>query len=338
LTRARGGVLFAGLASLLLLIGCDSRKTVVVYSPHAKPILLQFERAFEAVHPDVDVVWLYIGSQACLERIRAERHNPQASIWWGGDSTGMETAAAEGLLQPYEPTYATPTLPRHPENLWTSCFYLPIVIGYHPDRIAAADLPKRFADLGDARFKGRIVLRDPAPSGTMRTFIAGILSRSIVETGGEEAGFDLLGRIHANVHHYDPSPEMLFETLEHGPPSLSVWLLTDFVFQRREKGYHFLAAGLDEPVPVVLDCIALVKGPSGATPEARAFYEFVNTLESMEIFAREHARIPVRADFDQSKLLDDIRAVPVKPMEVDRALVKQKTPVWMRRFEEEVKR
>ena len=87
-------------ASALALAGCDSRKTVVVYSAHAKPILLEFERAFEAIHPDIDVVWMYMGSQACLERIRSERHNPQASVWWGGDATGMDTAAAEGLLQP----------------------------------------------------------------------------------------------------------------------------------------------------------------------------------------------------------------------------------------------
>jgi iron(III) transport system substrate-binding protein len=330
----------ACVASALALLGCDSRKTVVVYSAHAKPILLEFERAFEAVHPDVDVVWMYMGSQACLERIRAERHNPQASVWWGGDATGMDTAASEGLLQPYEPTYATASLPRHPAWLWTGCFLLPIVIGYHPDRISKAELPKRFADLGDPRFKGRIVLRDPAPSGTMRTFIAGLLARSVAETGSDEAGFALLATIHRNVHHYEGSPEILFESLEHGPAALTVWLLTDLVFQRRAFGdrYHFLPAGLDEPVPVTLDCIALVRGPAGATPEARAFYEFVNTLEAMEIFARTHARIPVRADFDRAKLIEEIRAVPVTPLEVDRGLVLEKTPEWMRRFEEQVKR
>ena len=131
---------------------------------------------------------------------------------------------------------------------------------------------------------------------------------------------------------------MLFETLEHGPPSLTVWILTDLVFQRREKGYHFLAAGLDEPVPVVLDCIALVKGPAGATPEARAFYEFVNTLESMEIFADEHARIPVRADFDRSKLSRrDPRGVR-QAHGSEPGARHERTPGWMRRFEEEVTR
>ena len=216
----------------------------------------------------------------------------------------------------------SPSLPRHPQNLWTGCFLLPIVLGYHPDRISKADLPRTFAELGDPRFKGRVVLRDPAPSGTMRTFIGSMLARSIAETGSEAAGWELLRRIHANVFHYEASPEILFESLERGPAAITVWILTDLVFQHLQHGYHFLAAGLDEPVPVLVDGIALVKGPSGSTPEARQFY----------------ARIPVREDFDRKKLIEGIRAVPFVPMKIDPALLLERTPGWMQQYEEQIRR
>jgi iron(III) transport system substrate-binding protein len=335
LREAAGAAL---VAAALACAGCDAGKTVVVYSAHAKPILLQYEKAFEAAHPDVDVAWIYLGSQGLLERVRGERHNPQASVWWGTDSTTLDAAAALGFLQPYEPTYATPSLPRDPDDLWTGCFLLPIGLGYHPDRISKAELPRRFADLGEPRFRNRIVLRDPAPSGTMRTFIACMLARSIAETGSEAAGWDLLRRISANVLNYEASPEILFEALERGPAAITVWIITDLVFQRREQGYHFLAAGLDEPVPVLVDGIALVKGPSGSTPEARAFYEFVNTLEALEDLARKHCRIPVREDFDRSRLVEEIRAIPVEPMKVDRKLLLERTPGWIREYEEKIRR
>jgi iron(III) transport system substrate-binding protein len=331
---------------LALLAGCsggDGKKKVVVYSAHGRDILDQFEQAFEKDHPDVDVQTVYMGAEALLDRIRAERQNPQAAVWWGSHSTAMDVAAAEGLLLSYKPSYPVdggdPGAPlmRHPDHLWTGCFLLPIVLGYQPARLPAADLPKRFADLADPRFKGKIVMRDPAASGTLRTFIGAVLARSVEETGSDERGFAFLKAFDANVHHYEGSPELLFEALEHGPPSLTVWNLTDFVFQKREKGYTFLAAGLDEPVPVVIDAIALVKGPRGESPEARAFYEFVNTLDALAILAKTHARIPVRPDFPPEKLLEEIRAVKVVPMALDRTALAARIPGWMQRFERDIR-
>jgi hypothetical protein len=171
----------------------------------------------------------------------------------------------------------------------------------------------------------------------MRTFIGAMLARSVEDTGSDAAGFQYLAALHGNVHHYAGSPELLWEDLEHGPASLTIWNLTDFVFQRGEKGYRFLPAALDEPVPVIVDGIALVKGPRGASPEARAYYELVNSLPALESLARTHKRIPVREDFDRAKLVDEIRAVNFEPMALDPALLHERLPGWMRTFEEEVR-
>lgn len=328
-----------GVILLVSLSACDSgpkKKTVVVYSAHGTDILRQFEKAFEAAHPDVDVQNVYAGSQELAEKIRSERKNPQAAVWWGSDSTSMDAAASDGALVPYTPSYSVPETMRHPENLWTGCFVIPILLGYHPDRIAAADLPRRFADLADPKYEKKIVLREPAASGTLRTFIGAMLSKSIKETGSDAAGFEYFKKLDKNVHHYEGTPELLFESLERGPASLSVWGLTDWIFQRTEKGYHFLPAGLHEPVPVIIDGIALVKGP-GETAEARAYYEFVNSLDSLAILAKTHKRIPVRTDFDRANLVEEIRAIDFEPMKVDRALVNAKTAEWMRRFEADVR-
>ena len=61
-----------------------SGESLTIYSPHGKDILEEFEKGFEEKNPGVDVVWLELGAQACLDRIRAERANPQADLWWGG--------------------------------------------------------------------------------------------------------------------------------------------------------------------------------------------------------------------------------------------------------------
>lgn len=78
---------------------------IVVYSPHGKDILSKFEQQFEAKY-NVDVEWLDMGSQEILDRIRSEKNNPQADVWWGAPSTNFDQAKDEGLLKPYEPSYA----------------------------------------------------------------------------------------------------------------------------------------------------------------------------------------------------------------------------------------
>jgi len=89
-TRRRAAVVRAwrAVAFLALATACRSGKTpLVVYSPHGNVLLGLIERQFEAAHPDVDVRWLDMGSQEVLDRLRAERSNPQADVWFGGPST-----------------------------------------------------------------------------------------------------------------------------------------------------------------------------------------------------------------------------------------------------------
>jgi iron(III) transport system substrate-binding protein len=316
--------------------GSDGRRALVVYSAHAKDILGDFERAFEAAHPSVDVRTVYLGSNELHERIRAEKAAPQCDVWWGGDSVAMTQAAQEGLLATYRPSYAAEDVPHDPEWRWSACFVLPMVLGYESRWFPKEDLPKKFADLAEPRFKDRLVLREPSASGTMRTLIGALIAREVAAGRGEDAGFALLRGIAANVHHYEGKPELLFEALDKGPAGLTVWNLTDLLFQRAEKGYRFLPAPLEEPVPATLDGVALT--PRGAAnADASAFYEFVNTPESLALLAERHWRIPVRPGFDRAKLRAEIRDFPWKRLEVDEALMAAKTASWMRRFEEETR-
>ena len=75
--------------SILSILSCrgDPRTPVVLYSPHGRDQLTLLEHAFEATHPNIDVRWLDMGSQEILDRLRFERVNPQADVWFGGPTT-----------------------------------------------------------------------------------------------------------------------------------------------------------------------------------------------------------------------------------------------------------
>src|SRR2546427_635794 len=73
----------------LVVTGCssDGRTPLVIYSPHGRDLLTLLERRFEQLHPGVDVRWLDMGSQEVYDRVRSERANPQADVWFGGPAT-----------------------------------------------------------------------------------------------------------------------------------------------------------------------------------------------------------------------------------------------------------
>ena len=81
----------------------DARTPLVLYSPHGRDLLGLVEKEFERAHPEVDVRWLDMGSQEVYDRLRSEKANPQADVWYGGPDTIFSRGASEGLLAPYRP-------------------------------------------------------------------------------------------------------------------------------------------------------------------------------------------------------------------------------------------
>src|SRR5215470_17309747 len=98
----------AALLFIATFTGCSSneKEKLVIYSPHGKELLGDFEKLYEAKHPGVDIQWLDMGSQEIFDRISTESKNPQADIWWGAPSTMFMRAENLGLLQKYKPSWA----------------------------------------------------------------------------------------------------------------------------------------------------------------------------------------------------------------------------------------
>src|SRR5207244_5062465 len=81
------------------------RSPRIVSSPHGRDLLTLLERRFEQLHPDVDVRWLDMGSQEVYDRLRSERANPQADVWFGGPATIFALGASDSLLELFWQTW-----------------------------------------------------------------------------------------------------------------------------------------------------------------------------------------------------------------------------------------
>ena len=128
----------------------------------------------------------------------------------------------------------------------------------------------------------------------MRTLFGMILARSVKETGSPDRGWDWLRRFDAQTKEYVQNPALLMEKLNRQEGLITVWELTDMLWQAKRGaplGYRFATSG----TPVIDDSIGLVKGAQHPA-EAKAFIEYVGSVEAQELAAREAFRLPARTD------------------------------------------
>jgi iron(III) transport system substrate-binding protein len=176
--KSRGKSLFAYLrlsaficGSISLFFGCDRANPaseVVLYTsvdqPYAAAIVKDFEAKTGirvALVTDAEAT----KSVGLAERVRAEKGNPQADVFWSNEPFHTINLAEEGLLQPYASPSASdvPTTFKDSQDRWASNGLRARVIGRRPDALHVASLQ----DLAtDTTMKGRIAMAKPTAGTT----------------------------------------------------------------------------------------------------------------------------------------------------------------------------
>lgn len=323
-------------AAVLFAAGCgsDTRTQVVIYSPHGKEMLGAYEERFEAVHPDVNIQWIDMGGQDAYDRIRTERANPQASIWWGGASMTFDRAAREELLEPYRPSWAdaVDSTAHGAGDTWYGTFLTPEVITYNTQSLEGESPPQDWDDLLDSSWEGRILIRYPLASSTMRT----IFGAMILRQPSVEDGYAWLARLDQNVRTYTADPTQLYLKLARGEGDVTLWNMPDTYIQAETVGYPFDYLIPASGTPLLTDGIALVRnGPN--LDIATQFYEFVTSDSALVDQAHEFYRIPVRTDIPDDALPEWITRADIRPLDIDWTRLAEEGPQWMRHWDEQIK-
>ena len=331
--------ILAILAALLTACRRDSRVPLVLYSPHGRDLLGLVEKTYEAKHPGVDVRWLDMGSQEVYDRVRSEKSNPQADVWFGGPNTVFSRGARDGLLEPYRPSWAAAIPPesRGPRDLYFGVYRTPAVIVYNSGAVAAADAPRDWDDLLDPRWKGKVLIRYPIASGTMRAIFGLILQRSIAETGSPERGFDWLKRLDAQTKEYVMNASVLVEKIARREGLVTVWDLPDVLLElgrSKDLAYVFPASG----TPVIDDAVGLVRGAKHPR-EARELIEWLGSPEAQLLAAQNAYRLPARTDLPAGAAPEWARDVEKKmiPARMDWDLLDREGQAWMAKWDREVR-
>src|SRR2546426_10588085 len=288
----RVGLIFLAIA-LFLFSGCRSSNSgnqhkLLIYTPHGQDMLRDFVARYKQIHPEVDVQFLDMGSREVLERLRAERNRPQADLWWGAAHTTFQTASEENLLAAYRPTWAdkVSNTSRDNQDRWYGTYQTPEVIVYNSDAVKPGDAPRDWDDVLDPKWRNKVLIRNPNPSDSMRAIFGAMIWRFYKDTGSPEKGYDWLRRLDGNVHEYTADGTLLMQKLARREGLITLWDMPDVRLFKEQKGLPVAYLIPVSGTPVVTDAIAIIRG-APHEEEARRFYEFVTTTESLIHAARD---------------------------------------------------
>lgn len=157
---------------LLSLVGCGDSSTptkeVVLYTsvdqPIAAPIVKEFEQK-TGVHVVLVTDAEATKSVGLAERIRAEKSNPQADVFWGNEPFHTINLAEEGLLQPYDSPAAKDVRGefKDPQHHWASNGLRARVLAVAKE---SQFFPNGIEDLIKPEVKGKVGIARPTAGTT----------------------------------------------------------------------------------------------------------------------------------------------------------------------------
>lgn len=255
--------------------------------------------------------FLRLSAGEAINRIRAERNAPQASILYGIGLPSMLTLKADGLLQPYKPSTAGPIPDKYkdPEGYWTGtdADFIGFVSNKQFLQEKKLKAPTSFEDLTRPEFAGQICVGSPSTSGTGYTFLT-----TVLQLMGEEKGWAYMKRFNANVAQFTRSGIGPTQLVGRGEVGVGILFAHD-ILGSIDKGFPVEMSLPAEGTGYDLFCVVMLKG----APEpdaAKRFIDWACTPESVELLAAsEYFDVPTNPNakvhplvkpYQSAKLID----------------------------------
>src|SRR3970282_1498420 len=261
-----------------------------LFDPDKLQVLFE---TFEAQY-GVEVTCLDMSSGEALERIRAEKDNPQGDVLFGTTNLSHVNVAADGLLEPYKGA-GWNLLPegamKDADAAWTGFYFGVIGFACSPARLAeiGAECPSSWQDLLDPVYKGEIVIASPAASGTSYTVLSGLAQLF----GGEDAAFEWYHQFNENVAQYTESGSAPGRLAAQGEYAVGIAFAHDIQVQQ-DNGLDVKLNFPSEGTPFEIGGISILKGAKNLAA-AQAWVDYVFSTAFQRYHNAVAHRIPVVA-------------------------------------------
>jgi iron(III) transport system substrate-binding protein len=193
----------AFMAGLGLAATCFAQEPLTVYTALEADQIQAYQASFEKAYPDVKIKWVRDSTGIVTAKLLAEKAAPQADVVMGLAASSLLLLEKENLLLPYAPKgvaqlskkYVSATKP----PTWVGMDVWGATICFNTVEAAKQGLnkPESWKDLLKPEYKGKIVMPNPASSGTGYFDVSAWLT-----IFGEKAGWEYMDKLHENIGLY----------------------------------------------------------------------------------------------------------------------------------------
>lgn len=272
------------LLGLFSTYGVVASGKVVVYSPAPKTTSDLIVELWNKKYPDIQVEIISAGTGELATRIKTERVNPRADILLTGGKETVDTML--DLLQPYKCANdaAFKKEFKHPEYYYYA-FSLPLqVFIINTNLVSEADAPKSWKELGDPKWAGKIIMANPAVSGSAYAQLNIMLQLH---------GWNLVGKVVKNAN-ITSSSKLAYQNVANGEYAIGLTGEAN-VFNLMQAGFPVKPVYPTDGTALRYDTVAIIK--NGPNPEnAKKFIDFVTSKEVYSAIAEAESRRMGRSD------------------------------------------
>lgn len=270
---------------------------------------------------DVKTSFIQASTGTILGKLKAEKDNPQADVWYGGTIEPHFQAADLGLLEPYRPANQANILPQFknlvssPKGEYTSIIYMLVLgFGVNTEKLEKLGLPmpKTWEDLLNPKLQGEIQIPDPRSSGTTFTVMATLISEM-----GEGKAFEYLKKLDQNISQY-PKSNLVTTNLVRGEITESIGFIHAYTTEK-EKGAPIEYVVPEGKVGYALGGSSIIKNARNLD-NAKLFADFVLSKEIQEMAWKDYKyyQIPVTVDAEASPKSPDPKKLDLLHYDFDK--------------------
>jgi len=191
-----------------------------------------------------------------------------------------------------------------------------MVIYARSDKVAAADLPKTWSDLLDAKYKGKLVMTDPSFTA-LQVSVVGMMAKNL--------GWDFYEKLRKNDIMVVQSNQQVSDNIKRGERLIAVGALDSYAADERRAGHPIVTILPADGTFVIPSPTAIIKGSPNPNA-AKLFAEFMIGDPAQKVFP-EDGGYAARKDIAPPAggvALDKIKIIPVDYDYIDKEATRLK--------------
>src|SRR5258705_11523136 len=192
---------------------------------------------------------------------------------------------------------------------------------YRTDKVAAADEPKTWDDLTNAKYKGKLVMTDPSFT-SLQVSVVGMISK--------ERGWTYYEKLRGNDVMIVQGNQQGSDMLKRGEPLIAVGALDSYAADLKKEGHQIKTLYPSDGVFVIPSPTSVVKG-SPHPNAAKLFAEFMVGDDAQKVFPADGG-YSVRIDIAAPQGSPDLKSLKI--LGVDDDYIEKETQRIKRRFNE----